>query len=67
MIHSSVSNQSLLGGLNVPPFSIVTGKLEEKQTKETIKKYKNVDSGASLADILGPAMQSEKKPKKSKK
>ena len=42
-------------------------KLEEKQTKETIKKYKNVDSGASLADILGPAMQSEKKPKKSKK
>jgi small subunit ribosomal protein S1 len=42
-------------------------KLEEKQTKETIKKYKNVDSGASLADILGPAMLSEKKPKKSKK
>jgi len=42
-------------------------KLEEKQTKETIKKYKNVDSGASLADILGPAMQSEKKSKKSKK
>jgi small subunit ribosomal protein S1 len=42
-------------------------KLEEQQTKETIKKYKNVDSGASLADILGPAMMSEKKPKKSKK
>lgn len=42
-------------------------KLEEKQTKETIKKYKNVDSGASLADILGPAMQSEKKPKKKSK
>ena len=43
-------------------------KLEEKQQKETIAKYKNVDSGAALADILGPAMMSEKKPtKKSKK
>jgi len=42
-------------------------KLEEKQTKEAIKKYKNVDSGAALADILGPALTAEKKPKKSKK
>ena len=42
-------------------------KLEEKQQKETIAKFKNVDSGASLADILGPALKAEKKPKKSKK
>jgi small subunit ribosomal protein S1 len=42
-------------------------KLEEQQTKEAIKKYKNVDSGAALADILGPALTAEKKPKKSKK
>jgi small subunit ribosomal protein S1 len=42
-------------------------KLEEKQTKEAIKRYKNVDSGAALADILGPALTAEKKPKKSKK
>jgi len=42
-------------------------KLEEKQQKETIAKYKNVDSGAALADILGPALKAEKKPKKSKK
>ena len=42
-------------------------KLEEQQTREAIKRFKNVDSGASLADILGPAMMSEKKPKKSKK
>ncbi len=40
-----------------------------KGGREAIKKFKNknVDSGASLADILGPAMLSEKKPKKSKK
>ena len=42
-------------------------KLEEKQQKETIAKFKNVDSGASLADILGPALKADKKPRKSKK
>ncbi|MSP06747.1 MAG: S1 RNA-binding domain-containing protein [Candidatus Fonsibacter sp.] len=42
-------------------------KLEEKQTKEAIAKYKNIDSGSQLADILGPALKAEKKPKKSKK
>ena len=42
-------------------------KLEEKQTKDAIKKYKNIDSGSHLADILGPALKAEKKPKKSKK
>ena len=42
-------------------------KLEEKQTKDAIKKYKNIDSGSQLADILGPALKAEKKPKKSKK
>jgi small subunit ribosomal protein S1 len=42
-------------------------KLQEKQTKEAIKKYKNVDSGAALADILGPALTATKKTKKSKK
>jgi small subunit ribosomal protein S1 len=42
-------------------------KLEEKQTKEAIKKYGKIDSGSQLADILGPALSAEKKPKKSKK
>jgi hypothetical protein len=44
-------------------------KLEEKQTKEAIKKYGKdaKDSGALLADILGPALTAEKKRKKSKK
>jgi small subunit ribosomal protein S1 len=42
-------------------------KLEEKQTAEAIKKYGKKDSGSQLADILGPALKAEKKPKKSKK
>jgi small subunit ribosomal protein S1 len=44
-------------------------KLEERQTKEAIKKYGKdaKDSGALLADILGPALTAEKKRKKSKK
>lgn len=42
-------------------------KLEEKLQKEAIKKYSNVNSGAALSDILGPALTAEKKPKKSKK
>ncbi len=42
-------------------------KLEEKQTKELLKKFGKVDSGSQLADILGPALKAEKKPRKSKK
>ena len=42
-------------------------KLEEQQTKEVLKKYGKVDSGSQLADILGPALKAEKKPKKTKK
>jgi len=44
--------------------SLSVKKLEEKQQKEIIKKYKNVDSGAALADILGPALKAEKTEKK---
>jgi len=44
--------------------SLSVKKLEEKQQKEIIKKYKNVDSGAALADILGPALNAEKIEKK---
>jgi small subunit ribosomal protein S1 len=44
--------------------SLSVKKLEEKQQKEMIKKYKNVDSGAALADILGPALKAEKTEKK---
>jgi small subunit ribosomal protein S1 len=38
--------------------------LEEKQTKEAVKKYGSTDSGALLGDILGPLLK--KKPKKDK-
>jgi len=38
--------------------------LEEKQTKEAVKKYGSTDSGALLGDILGPLLK--KKPKKNK-
>jgi len=41
-------------------------KLEEKQQKETIAKYKNVDSGQQLSDILGPALDQTKEPKEKK-
>jgi len=44
--------------------SLSVKKLEEKQQKEMIKKYKNVDSGAALADILGPALKAENTVKK---
>ena len=36
--------------------------LEEKQSKEAVKKYGSADSGALLGDILGPLLK--KKPKK---
>ena len=38
--------------------------LEEKQSKETVKKYGSTDSGALLGDILGPLLKKKKKPKK---
>ena len=38
--------------------------LEEKQSKEAVKKYGSTDSGALLGDILGPLLN--KKPKKKK-
>jgi len=44
--------------------SLSVKKLEEMQQIEIIKKYKNVDSGAALADILGPALKAEKMEKK---
>ena len=37
--------------------------LEEKQSKEAVKKYGSTDSGALLGDILGPLLK-KKKPKK---
>ena len=36
--------------------------LEEKQTKEAVKKYGSTDSGALLGEILGPLLK-KKKPK----
>ena len=39
--------------------------LEEKQTKEAVKKYGSTDSGALLGDILGPLLK-KNKPKKNK-
>tara|TARA_B110000014_G_C20009952_1_gene523628 strand:+ start:369 stop:566 length:198 start_codon:yes stop_codon:yes gene_type:complete len=39
--------------------------LEEKQTKEAVKKYGSKDSGGVLGDILGKALNLKKK--KSKK
>ena len=38
--------------------------LEEKQSKEAVKKYGSTDSGALLGDILGPLLK--KKPKNKK-
>ena len=38
--------------------------LEEKLTKEAVKKYGSTDSGALLGDILGPLLKKKKKPKK---
>ena len=38
--------------------------LEEKQSKEAVKKYGSTDSGALLGDILGPLLN--KKPKNKK-
>ena len=38
--------------------------LEEKQTKETVKKYGSTDSGALLGDILGPLLKKKSKSKK---
>ena len=40
--------------------------LEEKQSKEAVKKYGSTDSGALLGDILGPLLKKKKKPKKEK-
>tara|TARA_Y100000590_G_scaffold422045_1_gene526318 strand:+ start:4877 stop:6595 length:1719 start_codon:yes stop_codon:yes gene_type:complete len=37
--------------------------LEEKQTKEAVKKYGSTDSGALLGDILGPLLKKDKKKK----
>ena len=34
--------------------------LEEKQTKEAVKKYGSEDSGASLGDILGKVLKKKK-------
>jgi small subunit ribosomal protein S1 len=34
--------------------------LEEKQTKETVKKYGSKDSGALLGEILGPLLKKNK-------
>ena len=39
--------------------------LEEKQSKEAVKKYGSTDSGALLGDILGPLLK-KKKPKSKK-
>ena len=38
--------------------------LEEKQSKEAVKKYGSTDSGALLGDILGPLLKKKKKTKK---
>ena len=38
--------------------------LEEKQSKEAVKKYGSTDSGALLGDILGPLLKKKKKAKK---
>ena len=38
--------------------------LEEKQSKEVVKKYGSTDSGALLGDILGPLLKKKKKPNK---
>jgi len=35
--------------------------LEEKETKEAVKKYGSTDSGAMLGDILGPLLNKKKK------
>ena len=40
--------------------------LEEKQTKEAVKKYGSTDSGALLGEILGPLLK-KKKDQKNKK
>ena len=37
--------------------------LEEKQTKEAVKKYGSKDSGASLGEILGPIFKGKKEKK----
>ena len=37
--------------------------LEERESKEAVKKYGSTDSGAKLADILGPILK-KNKPKK---
>ena len=39
--------------------------LEEQESKEAVKKYGSTDSGAKLADILGPILK-KKKPKAKK-
>ena len=35
--------------------------LEEKQTKEAVKKYGSKDSGGVLGEILGPLLKKKKK------
>ena len=35
--------------------------LEEKQTKEAVKKYGSKDSGGVLGEILGPLLKNKKK------
>ena len=35
--------------------------LEEKLSKETVKKYGSTDSGALLGEILGPLLKKKKK------
>ena len=37
--------------------------LEDKQTKEAVKKYGSTDSGALLGDILGPLLKKNKSKK----
>ena len=37
--------------------------LEEKQTKEAVKKYGSKDSGGVLGEILGPFLKKNKKAK----
>ena len=38
--------------------------LEEKQTKEAVKKYGSKDSGGVLGEILGPLLKNKKTKKK---
>ena len=38
--------------------------LEEKQTKEVVKKYGSTDSGALLGEILGPLLKKKRNKKK---